>query len=271
MKHPSARVYVPVLAAIVGAGALVGVAVSGDDPHGSPGRHRGADGALTIDAAHRPTAPDLTGTDTDGHPASLADHRGKTVVVNVWASWCGPCREEAPALSRFHESTRGQGVVVLGLNEDDSAGAARDFAREFHLSYPSVLDPGGKRFRAVAEGVTTTQGLPATFVIDPRGRVAAAVSGPVDEKRLTALVAAARTGTGPSQPWSAADQLDDVTARTAGADGVQKRSDRFRGNNPESRSSRPESRSSRSGNPCRGSYPKNAVYFPCPVVHIDSQ
>ncbi|MEV0183755.1 TlpA disulfide reductase family protein [Streptomyces sp. NPDC050625] len=198
MKRPPARVYVPVLAALVGAGALVGTTVLGDGPHGSPGRHRSADGALTIDAAHRPSAPDLAGTGTDGRPASLADYKGKTVVVNVWASWCGPCREEAPALTRYHEKKKGQGVVVLGLNEDDSAGPARDFAREFHMSYPSVLDPGGKRFRALAKGLTTTQGLPVTFVVDPRGRIAAATSGGIDEQRLAALVAAARTDAGSS-------------------------------------------------------------------------
>ncbi|MFJ2818247.1 TlpA family protein disulfide reductase [Streptomyces sp. NPDC087294] len=200
MKRPSARVCVPVLAALVGAATLVGMTVFGDDgeAHGSSGRHRSADGALTIDAAHRPTAPDLVGTGTDGRAVSLADHRGRTVVVNVWASWCGPCREEAPALTRYQERTKGQGVVVLGLNEDDSAGAARAFAREYRMSYPSVLDPAGKRFRALARGLTSTQGLPVTFVIDPRGRVAATVSGGIDEKRLAALVATARTDTGSS-------------------------------------------------------------------------
>ncbi|MGW3954147.1 TlpA family protein disulfide reductase [Streptomyces sp. NPDC004752] len=200
MKRPPARIYGPLLAALVGAGILIGVTVARDDPHGTPGHHLGADGALMIDAAYRPTAPDLTGTGIDGRPTSLAAYKGKTVVVNVWASWCGPCRKETPALTRYDEKTKSQDVVVLGLNEDDSSAAAHDFAREFHMAYPSILDPAGDRFRALARGLTTTQGLPVTFVVDRHGRVAATTAGGIDEDRLAALVAAARTDAGSSRP-----------------------------------------------------------------------
>ncbi|WP_427921448.1 TlpA family protein disulfide reductase [Streptomyces sp. cg40] len=194
MKRIPARVYVPVLAALVCAGALIGVTEARDDPHGTPGRSYDADGTLKIDAARRSVAPDIAGTGTDGRTVRLSAYRGKTVVVNVWASWCGPCRQETPMLVRYQEETKGQGVVVLGLNEDDSAGDARAFARTYHMSYASLLDPDGKQFRKLAKGLVSTQGLPVTLVIDPRGRVAAATAGALSEARLTSAVTAARTG-----------------------------------------------------------------------------
>jgi thiol-disulfide isomerase/thioredoxin len=194
--------YGPVLAALAGTGILIGVTVGSNDPHGTPGYHRGADGALVIDAAHRPTAPDLTGTGIDGRPTSIAAYKGRTVVVNVWASWCGPCRKETSALTRYEEKAKGQGVAVLGLNEDDSSAAAHSFAHDFHMAYPSILDSAGDRFRALARGLTTTQGLPVTFVVDRHGRVAAAMAGGIDEDRLAALVDATRTDAGSSQPKS---------------------------------------------------------------------
>ncbi|MEU6577724.1 TlpA disulfide reductase family protein [Streptomyces sp. NPDC046805] len=117
---------------------------------------------------------------------------GKTVVVNAWASWCGPCREETPMLVRYQEKTKDRGVVVLGLNEDHSASEARAFARDFHMSYPSVLDPDGKRFRALAKGLMSAQGLPVTFVVDTHGRFAATAAGALTENRLASLVGAAR-------------------------------------------------------------------------------
>lgn len=194
MKRPSARLYVPVLAAIVGAGALVGVTAARDDPHGDPGHHLGADGSLTIDSADRTAAPDITGTGTDGRPVRLSAYRGRTVVVNVWASWCGSCRKETPMLASYHQKMKSKGVVVLGLNEDDSAANARAFADEFKMPYPNLLDAGGKRFRTLAKGLVSAQGLPVTLVVDPRGRVAWAVAGPLTADRLTKAVAAAGTG-----------------------------------------------------------------------------
>ncbi|GGV89577.1 cytochrome c biogenesis protein [Streptomyces gelaticus] len=190
MKRP----LVPFLAALACAVALiVGISIGGS-PGTPTGFHRGKDGTLTIDSAHRPAAPDLTGTDVDGRPVRLADYAGKTVVVNAWASWCESCREETPVLVRYHQKMKDQGVVVLGLNRDGTANAARAFAREFHMPYPSVLDPGGKHLLSLPKGVLSTQKLPVTLVVDERGRVAASMSGAVKEGRLEGLVAAARAG-----------------------------------------------------------------------------
>ncbi|WP_405713593.1 MULTISPECIES: TlpA family protein disulfide reductase [unclassified Streptomyces] len=188
MKRP----FVPFLAALGCAAALIAGITIGGSPGTPEGYHRSKDGTLTIEGAHRPAAPDFTGADADGRPVQLSDYAGKTVVVNAWASWCGPCRKETPVLVRYHRKMEGQGVVVLGLNRDGSAGAARAFAREFHMPYPSILDPGGKQLFALPKGLLSTQGLPVTLVVDARGRVAATASGALSEGRLEDLVAAAR-------------------------------------------------------------------------------
>jgi peroxiredoxin len=189
MKRP----YIPFLAALAIAVALVGVIVfSGSSPGTPAGYHRNKDGTLTIENAHRPVAPAFMGADADGRPIQLSDFAGKTVVVNAWASSCEPCRKETPVLVRYHRKMEKQGVVVLGINRDRSVDAARGFAREFDMPYPSILDPGGKQFFALPKGLLSTQGLPVTLVIDARGRIAATSSVAISEGRLEGLVAAAR-------------------------------------------------------------------------------
>ncbi|MEU0626510.1 TlpA disulfide reductase family protein [Streptomyces sp. NPDC005989] len=188
MKRP----FVPFLAALGCAAALVvGISIGGS-PGTPAGYHRGKGGTLTIDSAHRPVAPDFTGADADGKPVQLSDYAGKTVVVNAWASSCGPCRKEIPVLVRYHRKMEAQGVVVLGLNRDRYPDAARAFAREFQMPYPSILDPGGKQLFALPKGLLTTQGQPVTLVVDARGRIASTASEALDEGRLEGLVAAAR-------------------------------------------------------------------------------
>jgi cytochrome c biogenesis protein CcmG/thiol:disulfide interchange protein DsbE len=112
--------------------------------------------------AHDFTMPDLESRE----PISLRDFRGKVVVLNVWASWCLPCREEAPALQAAWEAYGDRGVQFLGSNYQDDRDAARAFVREFGITYPSVFDPSGRL--AVDYGFF---GLPSTFVIDGSGRI----------------------------------------------------------------------------------------------------
>jgi cytochrome c biogenesis protein CcmG, thiol:disulfide interchange protein DsbE len=115
--------------------------------------------------------------------------RGIPVVLNFWASWCPPCRSEAPLLERTWRSLRAQGVVLLGLNMQDLTGDARDFMREFGVSYPNVRDR--------SDGVAIDWGvaaLPETFFIDARGRVVGHVIGAVSDSQLRAGISAARSG-----------------------------------------------------------------------------
>lgn len=122
----------------------------------------------------------------DGRSLSLSDYHDKVVVLNFWASWCAPCRVEAPVLEQAWREYRDQGVVFLGVNLWDKEPEARAFMREFGLTYPNVLDDGGKV--AIEYGVA---GIPETIVVTPDGRISAKHSGPVTAERVAELVRAA--------------------------------------------------------------------------------
>ncbi|HEY8465970.1 MAG TPA: TlpA disulfide reductase family protein [Solirubrobacterales bacterium] len=115
----------------------------------------------------------------EGEFASLADYRGQWVLANVWASWCNPCRDEAPTLERFQRRHGGENFTVLGIDSRDASDEALEFVEEFELSYPSIRDGSGDY--AEAFGAT---GVPESFLIDPDGKVAAVWAGPVTEEDL---------------------------------------------------------------------------------------
>ena len=136
------------------------------------------------------TAPALSGTDlSSGAPVSLVALRGHYVLVNYFASWCGPCQQEAPDLSRFHyhQAHISDGADMVSVVFHDTTSTARAFLRSNGDLWPAVSDPGG----VIAEhyGVTAP---PTTFVIDPSGRVAAVLGGPATQANLDASLKAAR-------------------------------------------------------------------------------
>jgi cytochrome c biogenesis protein CcmG/thiol:disulfide interchange protein DsbE len=113
----------------------------------------------------------------DGQPVTLEAHRGKVVVVNFWASWCYPgCYEEAPVLERNWRAYRDRGLVVIGVDIQDTAEAAQKFIRDFGLTFPNARDTAGKV--SIDYGV---YGVPETFFVDKRGRIRAKHVGAVTE------------------------------------------------------------------------------------------
>ena len=115
----------------------------------------------------------------------IADYRGKWVLVNFWASWCAPCKTEAPALESFQKDHAADGFTVLGINLDDASGDAMDFVKRYGLTYPQLRDGDGGD-RRDAYGMT---GFPESFLIDPQGHVALIRRGPVDERYLAEQIA----------------------------------------------------------------------------------
>lgn len=119
-----------------------------------------------------------------GGSESLRDYRGRWVLVNFWASWCGPCREEAPALEDFQRRHGGPGFTVLGIDTQDLSDDGLAFVRRHGLSYPQLRDGDG----SAAEEYGTT-GVPENFLVDPQGKVRLLVLGPIGEDQLREQVA----------------------------------------------------------------------------------
>jgi cytochrome c biogenesis protein CcmG/thiol:disulfide interchange protein DsbE len=120
---------------------------------------------------------------------SLRELRGTPVVLNFWASWCVPCREETPELQRFWRAERERGTLVLGLDMQDLTDDARDFIRDHSMTYPVIRDRGNDVARAYG-----TTGIPETFFLSPRGRIVGHVVGVVTPRQLREGAAAARAG-----------------------------------------------------------------------------
>ena len=119
-----------------------------------------------------------------GGEGALADYRGKVVLLNIWASWCDPCREESPLLQRWHERMRRRGGTVLGVDVHDASGDARAFVRKYRLTYPQLRDGPGDSIDQFGVG-----GYPWSFVIDRDGRIASTRRGPVDDRFMRREVA----------------------------------------------------------------------------------
>lgn len=180
----------------IAVGAVAAVTLS--SCAGSQGGDNGTDGSGTryvagdgttqvLTGKDRKPAPAVTGTDLDGGKVSLAQYRGKVVVLNFWASWCAPCRAESPTLEALYEKHKKSGTQFLGVNIKDDRTAARAFARKQKITYPSVYDQSGE----VALGFRDTvppKAIPSTIVVDAKGRVSGRIVGEATYNGLDKLI-----------------------------------------------------------------------------------
>lgn len=155
------------------------VALAGCHGAGNKGSTKGyvsGNGLITtVKVPDRKPAPTLTGNDLDGRPLSSSTYAGKTLVVNVWGSWCPPCRKEAPALRKVSKDYAAKDVQFLGIDIRDDASSAKAFNRTSGIAYPSFDDPSNLNGLRFSKSLPA-QAIPTTWIIDSKGRVAVRIS-----------------------------------------------------------------------------------------------
>lgn len=137
----------------------------------------------------RGAVPDLSGESLmkPGQNISLSDFAGKVVVLNIWGSWCGPCRHEMPELQRVHEKTHDEGIQLLGIDvRDYTRTAPADFVANLGITYPSIYDPPGRTLLSLQDYPRNI--VPSTIVLDRQHRVAAIFLKPLLEDDLLPVV-----------------------------------------------------------------------------------
>jgi peroxiredoxin len=134
----------------------------------------------------QPAAVDFSGTLDDGTAVSSADYAGKVTVVNFWYAECAPCRQEAPLLEKAYQQFAGQDVAFLGVNTYNQAATARSFAKEFDVTYPSVIDVDTKAVTAAFASIVPLSATPSTVVLGKDGRPTARIVGALPDASILA-------------------------------------------------------------------------------------
>jgi thiol-disulfide isomerase/thioredoxin len=130
-------------------------------------------------------SPELNLITLDGEPVSLERYRGNVVLVNLWATWCPPCREEMPTLQAFYDKYKEKGFVLVAINQGESIQEVQPFVEEFGMTFPVWLDPA-----SAAGGAFNTLNLPTSYVIDRSGRIRLMWVGGISKKNLEKYVPA---------------------------------------------------------------------------------
>ncbi|WP_457032561.1 TlpA family protein disulfide reductase [Kitasatospora sp. P5_F3] len=186
------RRYLRPAAALAAAAALTltGCTADSSSSDGRTGFISDPEGGLdTAPVASRQTAPAISGTTLHGDKAALADYRGKVVVLNVWGSWCNPCRAEAKGLQEVWSKYQAQDVQFLGINtRDPNVNNAVRFEDSFGITYPSLYDPDGTEILKFPKGSLNPQSIPTTIVVDRQGRLAARAMRPLSVEDLEKLI-----------------------------------------------------------------------------------
>ncbi|WP_334074782.1 MULTISPECIES: TlpA family protein disulfide reductase [Paenibacillus] len=161
---------------LIAAGWVLLTNLSGNEGQSQSGR-------LTVGSA----APDFQAVDMEGEKVPLSDYRGKVVVLNFWASWCGPCVNEMPLIDRVRQSNI-PGMEVLYINVGESKGTVREFLTLHKFNFPALIDATGK-----LAGLYKVTGLPVTYVLDPDGDIARVAVGEIrSEEQFQAYIDAAK-------------------------------------------------------------------------------
>jgi cytochrome c biogenesis protein CcmG, thiol:disulfide interchange protein DsbE len=149
----------------------------------------GAAPAVATDAGLAPApmpnhpAPDFTLANLDGANIALLDLKGQVLLINVWATWCPPCRVEMPAIQAAYEQYHDQGFTVLAVNLQEDPAAVATFLREYRLTFPALLDTDGQVSRAYQAAA-----LPSSFFVDRQGVIRAVYRGPMPRSTIAGTV-----------------------------------------------------------------------------------
>ncbi|SHE80439.1 Peroxiredoxin [Fodinibius roseus] len=151
----------------------------------SDGRQISREGISRTDTTRQLNdAPDFTLTQMNGESFTLSEHEGKVVVLNIWATWCGPCRKEIPDFVEIQEEMRDEDVLFVGVSLDEEGWeVVRPFARKYEVNYPLVVDDG-----SVFDGYGPFRGIPMTFVINKKGKLEYVAPGMVNKKTIKPIL-----------------------------------------------------------------------------------
>ena len=161
---------------------------------GDTGFVAGDGSIVVIPAEQRVAAPDFALPTLDGKNFSLSSQLGKVVVMNVWASWCAPCRAEAPELEHVWTQQRDEGVQFVGLDTRDSSTSAQAFVNRFGITYPQAVDTDGQ-VQLLFRDTLPAQAIPSTLIVDAQGKVAARFLGATTAAALRNVIDAVRAST----------------------------------------------------------------------------
>lgn len=187
-------------ASVAAAGAALGLLLAGCSSMSGQSATGPGDGAAdtkfvqgtgeitTVEQGHRQAAPDISGSTIDGHRLSLSDYPGKIIVLNVWGSWCDPCRAEAPNVAAVAKATAGKGVQFVGIDTRDNTAQAQAFVKAKQISYPNLVDDGNETLLTKLAGITSLGSVPSTLIIDKNGDLAWRALRPVDYNDLSAAL-----------------------------------------------------------------------------------
>lgn len=171
---------------VIGIAALFATQGTNDNAVANTGSSAGEEYS-SVPAPVEYDAPELTLTNLAGEEESLTDYRGQIVLVNLWATWCPPCKAELPVLQDYYENHADEGFIIIGIEFGDPEDNVAPFVKNTHLTYPIWLDEGQKSGAAF-----NSYSLPASFVIDRDGVVRLAWTGQISnamlEKHVTPLI-----------------------------------------------------------------------------------